>query len=163
MENNEIKILKTAILNEIEGEKFYKRAAQDTRDQDASQAFLHLAEDERRHQEMLREMMTQLTAGGEIKTEKINLKGTPSPKIFTATHVMETENAMEISVFHIAIMMEKASIDYYRQAAEQTKIPEARELYTSLADWEVTHLEAMENTYDFLTEAWWDHQSYSPS
>jgi rubrerythrin len=163
MDNNEIKILKTAILNEIEGEKFYKRAAQDTRDQDASQAFMHLAEEEKRHQEMLREMMTQLTAGGEIKREKLNLKGTPSLQIFTATNVTDIENAMEISVFHIAIMMEKASIDYYRQAAEQTKVPEAKELYTMLADWEVTHLDAMENTYDFLTEAWWDHQSYSPS
>ncbi len=163
MDNNEIKILKTAILNEIEGEKFYKRAAQDTRDQDASKAFLSMAADERRHQDMLREMMTQLTAGGEIKREKLNLKGTPSPQIFTATHVMETENAMEISVFHIAIMMEKASIDYYRLAAEQTKTPEAKELYLSLADWEVTHLDSMEKIYDTLTNNWWDHQSYSPS
>ena len=163
MDNNEIKILKTAILNEIEGEKFYQRAGQDTRDQDASQAFLHLAEDERRHQGMLRELMTQLSAGVGIRLEKLDLKGVPSPKIFAATHMMETENAMEISVFHIAIMMEKASIDYYRRAAEQTSVPEARELYTSLADWEVTHLDSMENIYDSLTADWWDHQSYSPS
>ncbi|HRY13114.1 MAG TPA: ferritin family protein [Syntrophomonadaceae bacterium] len=163
MDNNEIKILKTAILNEIEGEKFYKRAAQDTRDQDASKAFLAMAADERRHQEMLREMLTHVMSGTQMMLDKFSLKGTPSPQIFTATHVMETENAMEISVFHIAIMMEKASIDYYRSAAEQTKTPEAKELYLSLADWEVTHLDSMEKIYDTLTENWWDHQSYSPS
>ncbi len=163
MDNNEIKILKTAILNEIEGEKFYKRAAQDTRDQDASTAFLSMAADERKHQDMLREMLSHLMSGTQMVLDILSLKGVPSPQIFSATHNMETENAMEISVFHIAIMMEKASIDYYHQAANQTQNPEAKELYLSLADWEVTHLDSMEKIYDTLTENWWDHQSYSPS
>ncbi len=163
MEQSEIKILKTAILNEIEGEKFYKRAARETIDNDSKTAFLYLAEDEQKHQGMLREILTNLAAEKEIKPEELKVKGSPSPQIFTATRTMDSKNAMEISIFHIAIMMEKASIDYYRQAAEKTTIPQAKELYAYLADWEITHLDSMERIYDDLTEDWWDHQSYSPS
>lgn len=163
MDNNESKILKTAILNEIEGEKFYKKAAQEANNQEASQAFLAMAADERQHQEMLREMLSHLIAGTQMDLAKLNLKGIPSPQIFPARPGKETEKAMEISAFHIAIMMEKASIDYYRQAAAQTGLPETKELYLSLADWEVTHLDSMEKIYDALTEDWWDRQSFSPS
>lgn len=163
MDQKEIKIMKTAILNEIEGEKFYNKAAQDTQDQDSKNAFLHLAEDEKRHQGMLREMFSQLMAGQDMTADKLNLKGTPSPQIFKAAHNMDTDNAMEISVFHIAILMEKASIDYYRKAAQDTTLASARKLYESLADWEIKHLDSMEKIYDDLTEDWWDKQSYSPS
>lgn len=163
MDQNEMKILKTAILNEIEGEKFYLKAAQDTKDQDSSNAFLHLAEDEKRHQAMLKEVLAQLMAEKDIIIDKLSLQGTPSPQIFNAARTMDTDNAMEISVFHIAILMEKASIDYYRQAALDTALPEARSFYEHLANWEIQHLDAMENIYDSLTEDWWDKQAYSPS
>ncbi len=163
MESNEIKILKTAILNEIEGEKFYKRAARETIDNDSKKAFLYLAEDEQKHQGMLRDMLNQLAADKEIDPDKLKVQGTPSPQIFPIAPARGTENAMEISAFHIAIMMEKASIDYYRQAAAQTGLPEAKQLYLNLADWEVTHLDSMEKIYDALTEDWWDRQSFSPA
>jgi len=163
MDQSEVRIIKTAILNEIEGEKFYVKAAHDTRDQDTSNAFLHLSEDEKRHQVMLREMLAQLAAEKDIIVDKYNLHGTPSPQIFNAARTMDTDNAMEISVFHIAILMEKASIDYYRKAALDTSLPNARAVYEHLADWELQHLDAMENIYDSLTEDWWDKQSYSPS
>ena len=165
MDQNEIKIIKTAILNEIEGEKFYVKAAHDTRDQDTSKAFLHLAEDEKRHQTMLRQMLSQLMSEEDIDivVDNLSMKGTPSPQIFAAARNMDTDNAMEISVFHIAIMMEKASVDYYRKAAQDTSLPNAQTFYERLADWELEHLAAMETIYDSLTEDWWDKQSYSPA
>jgi len=163
MDQNEIKIIKTAILNEIEGEKFYKKAAQDAKDHDTSNAFLHLAEDEKRHQTMLRDMLNQLMSGVDFNADKLSLDGTPSPQIFKAAHTMDTDNAMEISVFHIAILMEKASIDYYRKAAQSTALSGAKDFYERLANWEVEHLDAMEKIYDSLTDDWWDKQSYSPA
>lgn len=151
------------MLNEIEGEKFYLKAAHDTKDQDTRNAFLHLAEDEKRHLGMLKDMLAQIKAKKEIVIDQISLQSVPSPGIFNAARTMDTDNAMEISVFHIAILMEKASIDYYRQAAQDTAIPDARAFYESLADWELQHLNAMESIYDSLTEEWWDKQSYSPA
>ncbi|PKM76476.1 MAG: hypothetical protein CVU90_12455 [Firmicutes bacterium HGW-Firmicutes-15] len=163
MDNNDLKIIKTAILNEIEGEKFYKNAAQNAKNPDTSNDFLHLAEDEKRHQEMLRGMMDQILAGQDYSFDVKNLQGVPSLRIFNAVDSMVTDNSMEISVFHIGILMEKASMDYYSKAAHSTTLPAARSLYEYLAEWEMNHLEEMEKIYDSLTEDWWDKQSYSPS
>ena len=163
MDQTELKIIKIAILNEVEGEKFYKNAAQNAKDPDTSNAFLHLAEDEKRHQAMLRGMLEYIMANQEFSIDKLNLQVTPSPRIFNAANSKDAESSMEISVFHIGILMEKASMDYYRKAAQSTTLPAARSLYESLADWEMHHLEEMEKIYDSLTEDWWDKQSYSPS
>lgn len=163
MDQNEIKVLKTAILNEVEGEKYYRSAAKQAQDAETAQAFMHLAEDEQQHQRMLRELLTGLMKGIDIVLDMSSLQGTPSPHIFSGTNTPRADKGMEISVFHIAILMEKASIDYYRQAALQTSLPAAKNLYEFLTNWETQHLEAMEKIYDMLTEEWWDKQSYSPS
>jgi rubrerythrin len=163
MDNNEVKIIKTAILNELEGEKFYKSVARDAKNPDTAKAFLHLAEDEKRHEAMLRGMLDHLMAGSELSIDALSKQGTPSPRIFNAADSVDTDNAMEISVFHIGILMEKASMDYYRKAAQSTCLDPARELYESLADWEMRHLDEMEKIYDSLTEDWWERQGFSPS
>jgi rubrerythrin len=163
MDQNEIKVFKTAILNEVEGEKYYRNAAQKTEDAETAQAFLYLAEDEQKHQVMLRELLTKLMGGKDIGTDSYNLQGTPSPHIFNSANSPRAGSGMDISVFHIAILMEKASIDFYRQAAYVTSLPSAKDLFDFLANWEVQHLEAMEKIYDSLTEDWWDKQSYSPA
>ncbi len=163
MDNNEVNIIKTAILNELEGEKFYKSAARDAKNQDTANAFLHLAEDEKRHQAMLRGMLDHILAGSKLSIDERSQQATPSPRIFNAANSIDSDNAMEISVFHIGILMEKASMDYYRKAAQTTALDPARKLYMSLADWEMQHLDEMEKIYDSLTEDWWDKQGYSPS
>ena len=162
MDKNELSIIKTAIINEIEGEKFYREAAQRTKNSETADSFLHLAEEEKRHQDMLRDMAGQIAKDQNVILDGI-IQGSPSPQIFAAMKSGDLEDALEISVFHIGILIEKASLDYYRQAAQTTTIESARSLYEHLADWEMHHLDEMEKVYDFITEAWWDKQSYSPS
>jgi rubrerythrin len=163
MDQNEIKIFKTAILNEVEGENYYRNTAQKAQDPETAHAFLHLAEDEQQHQSMLRELLSKLMAGNDIMVDSSNLQGTPSPHIFSAASAPRAGTGMEISAFHIAVLMEKASIDFYRQASYLTSLPSAQSLFDFLANWEVQHLEAMERIYDSLTEDWWDKQSFSPA
>jgi Uncharacterized conserved protein len=163
MDNKEIELIKTAILNEAEGEKFYKKAAQDVQDQEAGNTFIDLAEDEKRHQTMLRRMLAQLPADVDVQLDILKLDGTADSSISDAVRNMDTNNAMELSIFHMATMMENASIDYYRKAAAQTSWADARDFYERMIDWEMQHLEVLEKVYDPLQEEWWDKQSYSPS
>jgi rubrerythrin len=162
LDNKELSIFKTAIINEIEGEKFYREASQRTKDSDTANSFLHLADEEKHHQDMLRDMLGQIAKDQHVVLDGI-IQGSPSPQIFAAFKSGDLEDALEISVFHIGILIEKASLDYYRQAAQSTTIESARSLYEYLADWEMHHLDEMEKIYDFITETWWDKQSYSPS
>ena len=66
-------------------------------------------------------------------------------------------------MFHIGIFTEKASLDYYRNAAESTSSPDAKKLYENLAKWEMHHLDELEKIYDILSADWFDQQGFSPA
>lgn len=163
MDNDEIDLIKTAILNEIECEFFYRRAARETQSQEAVNTFLGLAEDEKRHQRMLKGMLTQMQDDIDFQPEELNPDGKSDSSVFNAAHNIDTGDAMEVSLFNTAVMMENASIDYYRRAAAQTSLPATRDFFKRMIDWQLRHLEALEKVYEFLTQEWWDKQSYSPS
>lgn len=164
MSTNDLTILKTAILNEAEGEHFYQLAAENSSNHDVKNAFMFLAEDEKQHGVWLREMMQCLAPGQTFDMKGLESHiGVDSPRIFNLSKAQGTQNTLEISVFHIGILMEKASLDYYREAALLTGNPDARNLYETLAKWEMNHLDELEKAYDSLREDWFDHQGFSPA
>lgn len=163
MNQNAVKTIKTAIFNEVEHEKFYKYAAHKAKDPDAAKAFLHLAEDEIKHQQMLTRILKLIAQGSASATEPLDLESALSPVVFTSPQFGNTKYATEFSVFHIAILMEKASLDYYLQAAQSATFVPALKLYEFLADWEMKHLASMQQIYDQLTEEWFEQQEFSPS
>ncbi len=165
MNTNELDILKTALLNEAEGEHFYQLAAENTSNPAVKNAFSSLAEEEKQHGIWLREMLESLTKGQSLNADLLNIDidSDVSPHIFNISQVSGKQNIMEISVFHIGILMEKASLDYYRNAAESTSNPDAKKLYETLAKWEMHHLDELEKAYDALSEDWFDQQGFSPA
>jgi len=163
MDADELKILRTALLSEVEGEKYYRDAALKVQDPEVSESFLYLAEDELKHQSLLRSCLQTLMKGQDDVIDTSKWIPADSPRIFTGPNAPHEFREMEISVYHIAILMEKASIDFYRHAASVTKSKGARSLYEFLVNWEIGHLDAMEKIYDRLTEDWWDEQHFSPA
>ncbi|KUG03273.1 rubrerythrin [hydrocarbon metagenome] len=162
MDEKEYLILKTAILNEIEGETFYQLAADNVKDPDMRGVFLYLAKEEQNHQQILKYMLEQITAGKEISVEITNLE-TKSPGIFKLQDAARTVDNLEISAVSTGILMEKASVDYYRQAASTSSNPNAKNLYENLISWEMGHLDELEKMYDFLRQNWFDQQGFSTS
>jgi rubrerythrin len=140
--NNELEILKQAILNELEGYNFYLLAAQQTKDADAREAFSHFAKEE---------------------ITPPSLTDPPSPHIFSWSNAGTERGSLAVSVFGIAINMEKAAVDFYKMAAGTTKLDAAKKLYLTLVKWEEEHLASFEKHYDELKEAWWQNQGFSPS
>lgn len=156
-------LIKTAILNEREGEIFYNLAAEKSDNPEAKQAFLFLAKEEVEHREWLERIYNKLVNDNDITLEDRMEEDTASPEIFTeATRYPET-GSLEVSVFGIGIKMEMASIGYYREAAENSDIPELAELFKVLIEWEGKHLEMLEKIYDQLKEEWWQQQGFDPA
>jgi len=164
MSAEDLKILKKAILIEAEGEHFYQLAADNTSNNDVKNAFLFLAEEEKQHGIWLRQMIQSMAPGQNFDIKKLAGEEKDLPSIFDLSKSKEQlKSTLEISVFHIGILMEKASLDYYREAAEKTENQEAKKLYETLSKWEMHHLDELEKVYDSLSEDWFDHQSYSPA
>lgn len=163
MYESELKILKTAIINEVEGDHFYRLAAASHEDEDVRQAFLHLASEEAKHQRWLREIAGRLTAGNVLDFNAAAAGETPQQGIFDRFQPGTESGSLPVSAFHIGILLEKASVDYYREAARLTTLAETRQLYERLAQWELVHLESFERVYNDLKEEWWQRQGFSPS
>ncbi|EEG78763.1 ferritin-like domain-containing protein [Dethiobacter alkaliphilus] len=160
---DELNILRTAILNEVEGYQFYSLAAMRAEDESVKDAFNHLAKEEQQHESWLRKMYRQLSDNQTPTLEGLDVTEAPSPRIFRPGNVGTESGSLEISVYKIGILMEKESMVFYRNAAKEAQTPELKELLQRLAEWEDSHLESLQNIYDTLKEEWWGQQGFSPA
>ena len=161
MIDNELQILKTAILNEAEGYQFYTLAAQQVTDPGTKQAFSALAADEEKHKLWLLNIYQSLSK--HQFPDSPPSREIPSPGIFEYGKVKPESGTMELSVFRIGILMEKASVDFYRKAASESRSEPVKNLCSQLVEWEIGHLDILEKIYDQLKEEWWDKQGFSPA
>ena len=159
----EVNIIRQAILNETEGYDFYMLAARQVDDPEAAEAFKQLAREEMKHIDWLKELHDKLEAGNPEEFDVSKLEDPPSPRIFQWKNAGRETGSMAVSVFGIGIQMEKAAIDFYKQAAESSQHAVARDLYTKLIDWEHEHLQQFQRDYDSLRDEWWQQQGFSPS
>ncbi len=162
MINKEIKVVKQAMLNEIEGYEFYKLAASNAKDAEVKAAFENLAEEERKHVEWLRSLFDGLKSSEEDEIKLEDLENPPSPRIFKWDKVDRDNAGLAVSVFGIGMQMEKASVDFYEKAAEETELEVAETLYKTLAKWEQVHYDQFATEYENLRRDYWSDQAYFP-
>jgi rubrerythrin len=158
----EAAILKTAIINELEGYEFYRMAADKAVDGEVKEVFIGLAGEEEKHAQWLKLMYKQVIESKTPAAGEFSLDHAVSPGVFTKNKLKEA-GGMVVSALHAGVMMEKASMDYYRDAAAKTGIEFLKKLYLALAAWEQKHLEELEQAYDFAKEEWWEKQGFSPA
>lgn len=159
----ELKMLRQAILNEVEGQQFYGLAAQRAEDISVKEAFSHLAREEQQHEVWLRKMYVQVAEKQTIVFNELEIIEAISPKIFRQENVGAESGSLEISVYKIGILMEMASSIFYKNAAAAATTPAVKKLLQQLAEWEDIHLESLQKIYDVLQEEWWDKQGFSPA
>ncbi|NFV13212.1 DUF2202 domain-containing protein [Clostridium sporogenes] len=161
MNKEELKTIKQAIINENEGYEFYKMVSKDTNSEEAKKAFLELAEEELKHVKWLKDLFTKLK---DNKMDSIDLKEiqVASPKIFAWQNLDREGASKSVSVFGIGIQMERDSVDFYKKAAKDTEVQQAKVIYEELAKWEQSHLEQFYKEYETLMEEWWSEQGFEP-
>ena len=159
----ELNILRTAILNEVEGYQFYSLAAMRAEDPAIKESFTLLAQEEQQHETLLRKMYKELSENQQITLAGLDIVSAPSPNVFRHENVRPESGSLELSVYKIGILMEIASYSFYRNGAEAATTPEVKKMLLHLASWEDSHLESLQKMYDILKEDWWDKQGFSPA
>lgn len=153
--STELNILKVAILNEQEGFRFYREASEKVKSEDAKKAFLQLAQDEKDHEDVLRKMYEQMRHSQRISVYDPDGGYIVEPRIFRKNKETVATDDYEMAVYKIGILMEEASERYYRESAEKTGSTELKKMLLYLADWEVSHRDALKEEYERLREEWW--------
>ena len=162
MNNQELMIIKQAIINEIEGYEFYNMASNKANSVEVKNAFLELAEEEMQHVTWLKDLFNKVKDDNIVDFQLALIAEPISPEIFKWDNIDRRDAAIAVSAFGIGIQMEKASIEYYEKAAQKTDLNEAKALYNILIKWEKVHLDKFASHYDDLKEEWWSEQGYAP-
>lgn len=162
MLKEELNVIKQAILNELEGYEFYKMAAKQAGTGGSAEAFLELANEEKKHIDYLEALFIKVKDGLEDEKAMAFSEAPPSPNIYKWDKLDKDLTSLAMSVFSIGIQMEKDSVDFYSKAKEASEIEEAKKLYDLLIKWEKVHLDQFTEQYEIYREDWWADQSYAP-
>lgn len=151
--NSPLEILDRALCLEIDGEDFYRQAAQRTTDASGRQMFLDLADQEAQHQAMIRHQMESLKSSGHWQADErtagascdLSLSLFPQGE---ARHTATGPRANELEALWFALQKESESYELYRQGALQAKDPVARSLFQYLMNAERSHFDTLMTSYE---------------
>lgn len=126
-----------AIQMELDGEKYYMDQAEKYKYTDLHTIFMILAKDERKHADILRDRVAQLTP---------DLLGTRSyeeyKNVFQDVNDFNStikENLDQLDVYHLALKKEKDSIDLYKEMLSGATDEKDKEILQFLIKEEETH------------------------
>lgn len=161
--NTELTIIRQAIVKELEGHEFYKMISERPgNDLETKEVFRQLADEEMKHVDFLKEMFVRIKSGKAEGMDKELDLDVPAPDSAKWKKLKKDSGSIAVAAFGIGINMEKASIEYYTNAAAKTQIPSAKALFETLAKWEKNHLELFTDEYEDMLQDWWSEQGFAP-
>jgi len=154
--------IEIAVKMETDAIKFYNEAAEKTNHSVAKKMLLSITEDEKRHLNMLSEILKGL----DIKVKDVS----PMKNIKTVFEEMKDEMMQkveatkdELEAFKIAMQMEKQGIEFYKKTLLNAQNEKEKSLFERLIKEEQQHYEIFANTHFFLSDtgSWfmWDEHS----
>jgi len=156
-----IDILRTGIEIEDNGLMTYLKFARQTKDETGKNIFIQLAMDEHEHHILLEKQLYKLSEGNKWQT--IDIPKSEIEKITPAIREKQkrTKGASglgEIDALNTAKDLEKKSANFYREQAESADEPEAKSLFSRLAEWEDSHFDLIQAELDVIqnTGFWYD-------
>jgi len=136
---------------ETDAVKFYTEAAEKTSHPVGKKMFLSIAEDEKRHIQMLNDLLKGL----EITHKTVD----PMKNIRTVFEEMKEEmqsgmkpTSDETDALSMAMKMEQEGLEFYRKMTSEAPDPKSRALFERLVKEEEKHYEVFSNTLSFLND-----------
>ncbi len=154
--------IEIAIKMETDAIKFYKEAAEKTKNPVGKKMFLTIAGDEKRHLDML----TQIFKGLDLNIKDVS----PMKKIKTIFEEMKHEmmekieaTTDELEAFRVAMQMEKEGIEFYKKALAEAQKEKEKALFERLIKEEQQHYDIFANTYFFMSDtgSWFMWEEHS--
>lgn len=162
MKNSEIKNIKQAIMKEVRAYEFYKMSARQAGDPEISEAFTTLAEEEMKHVEWLHNLFNKIKEDALDDYTLASIDVPETDQLMKWDKIKQENMNLLVTVFGIAIDMEKSSVEFYKKAAEEAEIEEAKKLFNILVKWEESHMAQFSRDYQNLQDEWWATQSFAP-
>jgi rubrerythrin len=157
-----MKATEIAIKMETDAVKFYTEAAERVSSRAGKKMFLSIAEDEKRHIEMVKALIN----GMGISQDNVD----PMKKVITVFESMKDQMQEKIAstkedseALTIAMQMEKEGFEFYKKTAAEATDENSKTLFSRLVHEEEKHYEMFMNTLNFLNDTgnWFMWQEHS--
>lgn len=158
--------LKKAYEAEVDGQRFYRKAAMATRDPQGREAFELLAREEEDHARFLQAQHAAISVTGDVDGTvtlgpQAELTG-KSPIFSDALKARVKDAHMEMSALSVGIQLELSAVQFYRAEAAAADHPKVTEFFERLAEWESGHYHLLLRQHDELKEDYWAGGGFSP-
>ncbi len=143
--------IQIAIQMEKDAIKFYNEASEKAKHLVGKKMFLSIAEDEKRHLEMLSQIFKEM----DVTIKDVNPMNNMKTVFETLKDKMQKKieaTKDELDAFSIAMHMEKEGIEFYKKAGSEAKTEKEKALFERLVKEEQQHYDIFSNTYNFLTD-----------
>lgn len=162
-ENKTLTILKDAILLERRGRVLYELVSDYSKDSSVKDFFIHMAQEEKYHEQILAEQYKNYIKNNVFSREKKLAQPTPTQNILSIETMKKISAASyEASAISAAISMEQSAVKFYSDSAESAEGMEEKELYQWLSNWEQTHLDYLISLDEQLKEQIWYDNKFWP-
>lgn len=159
--NKALTALSQALKLEQEGRAFYLKAADETLNEEGKDMFRRLADDEQRHAEIVQQQLHHLEGEGryvllpELEAPPIDLDQQLFPPDREQVVKKIGREPNDLEVLHLALDNEIRSYDLYRLAAKETDEAAGKQMYTWLANAEMTHFNLLMTNYEAISQGGW--------
>ena len=154
--NAALKILEQAMDIEQEGRQFYMKAAQTTQDKKGREIFITLADDEKKHHNLIERQHKALTSEGnwvsspEIKPTEIDINKSLFPEGQEALEKVVKIESNDWDALMFGLHIEMKSYELYRKSALRIEDPLGKQMFEFLAGQEQSHWDTLMMRYDAL-------------
>ena len=155
-----VTLIQKAVQTEWDGNRFYNRAAEVTKDLKGRKMFEQLASDELDHVTMIEKLYHDLVAAAPSERPK----GFPifaEKKKKSGGVIPEFED--EFEVLREAIGNEILARDFYRECIDKFDSERAKAVFSQLVDMEEGHVRLLRAELDYLEQSgfWFDHMEFN--
>ncbi len=164
MSDRAMDAIKGAILLERRGQAFYRKVADAAGSDAVEEVFSTMADEERRHEEVLEQHYSSLVREGRLAAtgELGKVEGHPVRDIIGRVRKEVDAAGYEAAAISAAMALEKEAQAYYSDKAGEAESDLERDLYDWLARWEQGHLEMLADMDRTLQERIWFENGFWP-
>jgi rubrerythrin len=153
-----------AIKLEINGQAFFKHAAEATHNDLGKKMFVRLAQEEVKHLDVFSRLFSSVIKSDEWKKQvrSEELKGPSAVIEELAQRLRRAEGQSEIEALRIGMELEQKAIDFFSGSAAGMSDPAAKEIFEKIADEERFHYDLLLAQHDSVTGSgfWLDSSEF---
>lgn len=165
MNKNFVGVLKYAYIREKEGRDFYQSKLSKVKSPEAKDLFNMLSEMEQDHMHTIEELIENIENEEQIS---FNLDNENEKNMFENRKQKEIisgdidDMTSDLSIIRMAYLIEDDFMKFYSDAAKKTEDPSLKEIFESLASWEKSHRDSLNELYRSMTKNYWNEMGFEP-